>query len=418
MRRITAMDLLSRKQMGVSGGEQGSVLVIALLFASILTIMGVSFLTIAGTDVSIVFNETNQSQAFYLGEAGIAEATRVLRDSNDWDIQLGAPQPFPCPGMVPIADGGCTFRVENDAADPGGPANDTNDLVVVRATGTFRNAAKEVDIGLTRLLLPFPPGGLTSIGSSTNISFAGNSFDIDGNNWIPPSDDGIIPESQNNAACTGTAAPKFGIAVPDAATQLGVKNDLTGPQQDNVLGANPNPPWAPVSTLPSIGVDTTITQAELATLTNYLIPMANITYSPGTQISSPPPGTLGTQADPKIVVVDATGYSGSDPALTLSAAKGAGILIVKNGSLKMSGNSQWVGIVIVIGNNVEVDMRGGGDKSIYGSVLLAENLNVATNQTEGDGNVKVRFSCQGIDVANTAGGGRLRGATVWWREVF
>jgi len=409
------MGLLSRKQM-VSRGEQGSVLVIALLFASVLTIMGVSFITLSGTDISIAFNETNHSQAFYLAEAGIAEGTRVLRDSNDWDNQLGAPQPFPCPGMVPAADGGCTFRVENDVwADPGGPANDTNDVVVVRATGTFRNAAKEVDVALTRLLLPVPPGGLTSIGMSTNVSFAGNAFSIDGNNWIPPSDGGGVPESLNNGSCGAIPVPKFGIAVPDAATQLGVKNDLTNPQQDNVTGANPNPPWAPPDTIPSIGVDTTITQSELATLTNYLVPMADITYSPGTQISG---GTLGTQASPKIVVVDATGYSGSDPALTLSATKGAGILIVKNGSLKMSGNSQWVGIVIVIGNNVEIDMRGGGDKSIYGSLLLAENLNVATNQADGEGNVKVRFSCQGIDVANTAGGGRLRGATVWWREVF
>jgi len=409
------MGLLSRKQM-VSRGEQGSVLVIALLFASVLTIMGVSFITLSGTDISIAFNETNHSQAFYLAEAGIAEGTRVLRDSNDWDNQLGAPQPFPCPGMVPAADGGCTFRVENDVwADPGGPANDTNDVVVVRATGTFRNAAKEVDVALTRLLLPVPPGGLTSIGMSTNVSFAGNAFSIDGNNWIPPSDGGGVPESLNNGSCGAIPVPKFGIAVPDAATQLGVKNDLTNPQQDNVTGANPNPPWAPPDTIPSIGVDTTITQSELATLTNYLVPMADITYSPGTQISG---GTLGTQASPKIVVVDATGYSGSDPALTLSATKGAGILIVKNGSLKMSGNSQWVGIVIVIGNNVEIDMRGGGDKSIYGSLLLAENLNVATNQADAEGNVKVRFSCQGIDVANTAGGGRLRGATVWWREVF
>ncbi len=408
------MDLLSRKQMRVSRGEQGSVLVIALLFASILTIMGVSFLTMSGTDISIVFNETNHSQAFYLAEAGIAEGTRILRDSNDWDTQLGAPQPFPCPGMVPVADGGCTFLVENDAADAGGPANDTNDVVVVRATGTFRNAAKEVDIGLTRLLLPVPPGGLTSVGASTNVSFAGNSFEIDGNNWIPPSDGGA-PESLNNGSCGGIPVPKFGIAVPDAATQLGVKNDLTSQQQDNVLGANPNPPWGPPSAIPSIGVDTTITQSELAMLTNYLVPMADITYSPGTQISS---GTLGTQASPKIVVVDATGYSGSDPALTLSATKGAGILIVKNGSLRMSGNSQWIGLVIVIGNNVEIDLRGGGDKAIYGSVLLAENLYVATDQAAGQGNVKVRFSCQGIDVANSAGGGRLRGATVWWREVF
>ena len=408
------MDLLSRKQMGVSRGEQGSVLVIALLFASVLTIMGVSFITLSGTDISIAFNETNHSQAFYLAEAAIAEGTRILRDSNDWDNQLGAPQPFPCPGLVPVADGGCTFVVENDLADLGGPANDTNDVVVVRATGTFRNAAKEVDVALTRLLLPVPPGGLTSIGLSTNVSFNGNAFSIDGNNWIPPSDGGA-PESMNNGSCGGIPVPKFGIAVPDAATQLGVKNDLTNPQQNNVTGANPNPPWAPPGSIPSIGVDTTITQSELATLTNSLVALADITYSPGTQISS---GTLGTQASPKIVVVDATGYTGSDPALTLSATKGAGILIVKDGSLRMAGNSQWVGIIIVIGNNVEIDMRGAGDKAIYGSVLLAENMNVATNQAEADGNVKVRFSCQGIDVANTAGGGKLKGATVWWREVF
>ena len=408
------MDVVRRKQMRGSHGERGSVLVIALLLTSVLAIIGVSFMALSGTGISIAANEVNHSQAFYLAEAGIAEATRILRDSNEWDTELTAAQPFACPGLVPVAEGGCTFLVENDGGDGGGPGNDTNDLVIVRATGTFRTAVKEVDIALTRLLLPVPPGGLTSIGLATNVSFAGNAFSIDGNNWIPPSDDGTVPESQNNASCGSIPAPKYGIAVPDATQQLDVKNDLTAQQQDNVTGAAPNPPWGPPSGIPSIGVDTTITQSELATLTDYLIPLANITYSPGTQISS---ATLGTQANPKIVVVDATGYSGSDPALTLNATKGAGILIVKNGGLRMSGNSQWVGMVIIIGSNVEIDMRGGGDKSIYGSVLLAENLNVATNQAEAQGNVKIRFSCQGVNVANTAGGGKLKGATVWWREI-
>jgi hypothetical protein len=315
---------------------------------------------------------------------------------------------------VPAGDGGCSFTVENDTADLGGPTDDTNDLVVVRATGTFRNAVKQVDIALTRLFLPVPPGGLTSLGASTNVSFAGNAFSVDGNNWIPPSDDGTTPESQNNASCGAIPVPKFGIAVPDAATQLDVKNDLTSKQLNNVTGADPNPPWAPASSIPSIGVDTTVTQAELTVLTDYLIPMADLTYSPGTQLSST---TLGTQASPKIVVVDATGYTGSDPALTLNATKGAGILIVKNGSLKMAGNSQWVGMIIVIGSNVQIDLRGGGDKSVYGSMLLAENLDVAANQAEGQGNVKIRFSCQGLNVANTVSGGKLKGATVWWREA-
>lgn len=409
------MDRLIQTQLRLPLEERGSALVIALLSTIVLSILGITFMTISGTDISIAYNETQNAQAFYLAEAGIAEATRVLRDSNDWDNQLAAPQPFPCPaGLVPAAEGTCTFTVENDAADPGGPANDTNDLVTVKATSIFRTAAREVDVGLTRLLLPVAPGAITSIGSSTNISFAGNAFTIDGNNWIPPSDDGTLPETLNNGACGAIPVPKFGVSVPDATQQLGVKSNLTAQQQDNVTGAMPNPPWAPAGPIPSIGVDTTITQAQLATLTGYMVPMGTMTYPPGTSISS---GTLGTQANPEIVVVDGTGYTGSNPALTLSATSGAGILIVKNGSLRMTGNSQWVGLVIVIGNNVEIDLRGAGDKSIYGSVLLAENLNVTTNQAEGQGNVKVYFSCQGIDVANRAGGGRLRGAQVWWREV-
>jgi hypothetical protein len=409
------MHLLKQCPVKLLLGERGSALVIALLSTIILTVLGITFLTISGTGISIAYNETHHSQAFYLAEAGVAEAKRILRDSNDWDIELAGPQPLPCPaGLVPAMEGGCTFTVENDAADPGGPTNDTNDLVIVKATSTFRTAAREVDIGLTRLLLATPPGAITSLGVSTNVSFAGNAFDIDGNNWIPPSDDGTTPETLNNASCGAIPVPKFGIAVPDATQQLGVKNDLTAQQQDNVTGDTPNPPWAPAGPIPSIGVDTTITQAQLTILTSYLMPLGTVNYPPGTSISS---GTLGTQTNPEIVVVDGTGYTGSDPALTLSATSGAGILIVKNGSLRMTGNSQWVGIVIVIGNNVEIDMRGGGNKSIYGSVLLAENLNVATNQAEGQGNVKVYFSCQGIGVANQAGGGRLRGAQIWWREV-
>jgi len=76
----------------------------------------------------------------------------------------------------------------------GGPTNDTNDLVTVKATSTYRTAAREVNVGLTRLLLAVPPGAITSLGTSTNVSFAGNAFTIDGNNWIPPSDDGTTPE--------------------------------------------------------------------------------------------------------------------------------------------------------------------------------------------------------------------------------
>lgn len=395
--------------------ERGIALVIALLAMALLSMLGVTFLSMSATEFTIASNEVDASRAFFLTEAGTAVAKRTLRNSSNWNVELTAVQPFPCPALVPASLGACSYRIENDAADPSGdPANDTNNLVIIKATGSSQTASREIHLAFTRPDgLPAPPSSLLSVGVSSNVSFNGNAFSIDGNNWIPPSDDGLTPEVQDNSACTFTTAPKYGIAVPNATHQLEVKNNLSAPQQDNVTGDTPNPPWSPASPIPSIGVDTTITQTQVLDLVNYLIPLADITYSPGTSISSE---TLGTQAAPKVVVVDATSYSGSDPALTLSATSGAGILIVKNGTLKLTGNSQWVGIVIVIGSNVAIDVSGGGDKAVYGATVLAEDANVNATVAEGEGNLNIRYSCDGINVANSVAS--LRGTPVWWKEVF
>ncbi|MEE9153777.1 MAG: PilX N-terminal domain-containing pilus assembly protein [candidate division NC10 bacterium] len=408
-------------------GERGVALVVTLLVISLLSLVGFAFLTLSVTENTIAYNDVNAAKAFNLTEAGVALAKQTLRSTPDWDTPLSdPPTTTACPALVPAADGGCSFTIVNDTCayygkapgcpegDPGGPTDDTDDLVIIKATGQSQTAAREVHVALTRINgIPAPPASLLSVGVSTNVSFNGNAFTIDGNNWIPPSDDGLTPEVQDNSACTSTSAPKYGIGVPNATDQLAVFNSLSNPQQDNVTGAPPNPPWTPASPTPSIGVDTSITQSQLVDLMDYLIPVADITYTPGTSISS---GTLGTQAAPKIVVVDATGYSGSDPALTLSATTGAGILIVKNGTLRLTGDSQWVGIVIVLGSNVSIDIRGGGNKVLYGATLLAEDANVDSNVAEGDGNLDIRYSCDGIDVANAVPS--LAGTTLWWKEVF
>ncbi len=396
-------------------GERGIALVVTLLVISLLTLVGFAFLTLSVTENTIAYNEVNAAMSFNLAEAGVALAKQTLRNTPDWDTLLSdPPTTTACPALVPASTGGCSYRIENDTADPGGPTNNTNNIVVIKATGQLQTAAREVHLAFTRINgIPAPPASLLSVGVSTNVSFDGTAFSIDGNNWIPPSDDGSTPESQDNSVCTSTSAPKYGIGVPNATDQLAVFNNLSDPQQDNVTGAPPNPPWTPASPTPSIGVDTSITQSQLVDLMDYLIPVADITYTPGTSISS---GTLGTQAAPKIVVVDATGYSGSDPALTLSATTGAGILIVKNGTLRLTGNSQWVGIVIVLGSNVAIDIRGGGNKVLYGATLLAEDANVDSTVAEGEGNLEIRYSCDGIDVANAVPS--LAGTTLWWKEVF
>jgi Tfp pilus assembly protein PilX len=397
--------------------ERGIALVIALLAMVLLSILGVTFLSMSATEFTIASNEVDASRAFFLTEAGTALAKRTLRDTPDWDTLLtDPPTTTACPTIVPASTGSCSYAIVNDTADGGGLTNDTNDLVIIKATGSSQTASREIHLAFTRSAgLPAPPAALLSVGISSNVSFNGNAFTIDGNNWIPPSDDGSTPAVQDNGTCTSTTAPKFGIGVPNATHQLAVKNALSSQQQDNVTGDDPNPPWSPVTTTPSIGVDTTIAQDQVLALVDYLLPLADITYSPGTSITS---GTIGTQAAPKIVAVDATSYSGSDPALTLTATSGAGILIVKNGTLALKGNSQWVGLVIVLGSNVAIDVSGGGNKAVYGATLLAEDANVEAVIAEGSGNMKLRYSCGGLDVANLASASAFSGTTVWWKEVF
>ncbi len=410
-------------------GERGVALVVTLLVITLLSMVGIMFLTLSLTENTIAYNEVKAAVAFNLTEAGVALAKQTLRNTPDWDTLLSdPPTTTACPALVPASTGSCSFTIVNDTCayygkapgcpegDPGGPTDDTDDLVIIKATGQSQTAAREVHVALTRIDgIPTPPASLLSVGVSSNVSFNGNAFTIDGNNWIPPSDDGLTPASQDNSVCTSTSAPKYGIGVPNATHQLAVKNGLSSQQQDNVTGDDPNPPWSPTSDTPSIGVDPTITQSQLVDLIDQLIPIADITYSPGTSIVS---GTIGTQADPKIVVVDATSYSGSDPALTLTTTSGAGILIIKNGTLSMKGNTQWVGIVIVLGSNVAIDVSGGGNKSVYGATLLAEDANVEAVIAEGSGNMKLRYSCDGLDVANIAGGQAFSGMTLWWKGVF
>ena len=101
--------------------ERGVVLMVALLVMVLLSVLGLSFLGMSATEHTIASNEVSFAQSFYLAEGGFALAKRTLMDSANWDTELAAPQPSPCPAVVPASNGGCSYRIENDAGDPGGP---------------------------------------------------------------------------------------------------------------------------------------------------------------------------------------------------------------------------------------------------------------------------------------------------------
>lgn len=361
--------------------QRGVVLVIALLIMVVLSLLGVTFLTLSLHEHNVALNYVQNAQAFHWADGGLAVVQQQLKGEDDWVSLEGAT--FDCSdGEFQCA---YTFTQMED------------DFAVATVEVSYRRATGWVQAGFRKFVLPIPEGGLTSLGQSSDVAFNGNAFTIDGNNWVPPT--GGNPESQDNLACAGsTPVPKFGIAVKDAAAQATVYNDLTAQQRDNVTGAAPNPPG--ISS--SIGVDSVLTQADVLTLVDNLETLRHDTYPAGTQLSSE---TIGTQTAPKIVVVEGD--------LTLSASSGAGVLIVRDGTLRMSGSSQWIGLVLLVGANASLDVDGGGDKAIYGSVIVAEMTGSATEVATAGGNLKIRYSCDGLDVARLAAQGS-RGRTAFW----
>jgi hypothetical protein len=310
----------------------------------------------------------------------------------------------------------------NDVADTGIPwaTNDTNRIVVVKSTGTYKTAAKEVHLAFTRPAIFAGPGGLNSSGIGATLDYAGADNAIDGNNWVPPSDDGTIPAVQNNNACGPGTGPKFGIAVPNTTQQAALKAaaEFDG-QQGSITGAAPNPPWSPPSPTPSIGVASGLmTLAQLQALADSLSAQAQVTYTPGTILTDV---TMSTQAAPKIFTVQCAGYTGTTCLKLDGTTKGAGVLIVMNGELHMRATASWVGLVILVGANVQFDTGGGGGPGniLFGQVYIGESAAVQPRWYR-PRNTKLRYSCDGLRVANAAAG--FPSATtkeiVWWKQVY
>jgi hypothetical protein len=111
--------------------------------------------------------------------------------------------------------------------------------------------------------------------------------------------------------------------------------------------------------------------ANLDSLVNTLANNADVAY---TCILSPcsPAGNVGTNAAPQITYVNGDFNYGN--------ASGAGVLIV-TGTLSISGNARFNGLVLVIGQGI-VTENGGGNGGFNGTIFVAKTKNAPLPGTE------------------------------------
>jgi hypothetical protein len=414
------------------------VLPLALFALIMLSGLLLVFLSTAGMEPTVAANLHDATRARYLAEAGVEWAFDQLVPANPtcwntvpncWSTVLAANNGAMATNMVlpglPVSAGTFSVSVRNDTLaadpqvtgqtmDPGGPTTDTNNVLVLTSTGAYNGVTRQIQVVVSRSALNLPAGlGLPGVG--TNTAFSGNSFTISG-------------QDTNVDDTAGTCPALWGIGVADAATESRVESSLSQQQKDNVSGK-------PQATGPGVGDNTivpepTLTPPQIAKFVEAARPYADISLEVTAEnrlsysglgdtcaTNWNAPTCWGTRSNPKIVYVKGS----LDPgqafyALSMSGtSSGAGILIVEDGDVSATGNFRWEGLILVTGQYVGLRYGGGGNQTVYGSIVVNETADLnAQVEVDATGNAKLLYSCQALDnVRNMRRLYRLRS----WREL-
>ncbi|MCI0587981.1 MAG: hypothetical protein L0323_14205 [Planctomycetes bacterium] len=338
--------------MAQNRAEQGSILIFLVASVTLLAGAIVGLLTIEMARAGRARTEVERTMAFTIAESGIDHARVLLGAdrlppsgridwSDDGDDNDGD-------GLVEEGDESMTATVErwwSDLEDNDGDGEiDESDENVARVFASARvgTSTETVTGWLERLdsFLPVSvPAVLTLLDPNSDISFAGNSFQINGKD-----------HPLNNQTQPGPSV--LGIATSGTPSQLIAQ--LSGQQLDNVTGSGGYPSvaaWAPPS---STWFDDLFTAMR---------PLANLVFTNYTQQYS---GKLGNWRAGNYVITYSQG------SLQVGGgATGAGVLLV-DGDLTISGNFEYVGYIFVTGR---IRVTGGGNgQTLRGAIFCGGDV--------------------------------------------
>lgn len=357
---------------------RGVVLITALLFLSFLSILGGALLMTSTIDVWISDNYGTSVQTLYLAEAGIAEAREILKtlpmtlgdalntaagldgvisSSRDLAALLaGDDQPLvpvsaslrmagqPLTDATGRAAGTYHVWLRNDVADGMTSIADFNNVVQLLAFASVGTGRKAIEVTVRRGGFPRTPAALTLIGDPVAFGAADSSlFRVDGN------DEGSANQDENGiGVISGAAAASVDAAIADSynGNYLGAGSlipDIAG------IGGEMDPRLTTVSGLESIA--------------SRIAAVATDSYAPAYD-GSASLGNIGSSSNPRIVAVAGNCDFGGI---------GFGVLLVR-GNLTLSGNFNWNGLVLAIGQG-KIYWNSGGNGSIHGAMFVASTRN-------------------------------------------
>lgn len=365
--------------------------------------LSIVLLCVLGTTVGVALESADRAMwggqsyarhtaAILLAEAAIEDAMAELDTLEDWSAitlpVLNYTQPHTLGRGIIWSD------LYNDASDEGGTM-DANRAVLIRGYGRFMGSEpiKGVEALYWRPTLEVPPvAGVNICGSDILDSGNGNTT-IDGFNHALP------PSGCNGSSCNAVR----NYVSPDVAGVALERADpaLTNGEQDELLSLPRTVLGAPAV---QYGACRLQGPDGVCDRTRFL--MRNISRVVGLETLTTWPingnGSYGSVSDPKLIRV-AKGTT-----LKLKGnTQGAGAMVVE-GTLEQVGTFTWTGVIIV-GPGAILDMR--GTANIFGSVVTAGSTNQpATLGIRGNGSISWAGDAVQIGPIN------MPGLVISWRE--
>lgn len=464
--------------------ERGVALPLALFALVMLSGLLLAFLTMGGMEPEMAANLGDVARSRYVADAGIEWAFDQLVTNMNWNQILLGPdaQPntaddglmannmlLPAPlNNANFGTFGARIRNDNQAGDPaltgvaidgGNATTDTNGVVILTASGTYRGGTRQIQVVLRRVNLPPFPGAYSMPGDQADLWFQNPYFDIDGRDWLCSANcNDPNPANRTYALNPDQSKMKYGIAV-----QPGNQLNLNPPQtyeqraefkldnsakRDRVQGKDQTNPGASTTGLNTVAPDASVNPAVMQSFLTQLAQFSGTTVLQsdiacpmvltGNSADASKPQLangcgvnqqldLGSRDNPKLVYfrgeLDPTStFTGLR--MTGSRIQGAGILIVEDGDLRVTNQLNWDGIVIVQGRYVSSIFESGSNVTVHG--VTVSNETVATEAAAGGGTlwdgyfstnvsnlITLRYSQEAVDLVQR----KLLFRMSTWREL-
>ncbi len=392
----------------VRAQDGGAVQVLALLLTGFLLLLGASLLTIASGERQVGSNDRNAVQALYLAEAAVERARRLLPRLAADDILVNNLLLGDWVNGASMASGTYRAAVTNNlsgvgglpqdggTAVCGGTTCDTDGLIVLTGTGSFRGAQRVVRAVVEIPPILRPPGLLTIVNAEVDPLFEGESFLVSGFDRNIDGTAGLLP-----------ARPSLAVTTSGAASS--VQGVLTSEQQTRVLGAGATPSIDIASNAP--------TSDTLQHLKLRVAPQADrVLVNPGT-VSYDLLGADGAglvtliKGDPSADTNQGLDTAGE--AILDGTGHGSGVLVV-TGQLTLRGSYRFDGVLLLVGDGSRLVLE--GDAVINGSIFIANRTtgNLGRAGIAIKDRAQAHFSQEALVRAGRLLSARLRS----WQEIL